>query len=215
MAAINPERVLRVHHWNESLFTFTTTRSPSLRFENGHFVMVGLMVDGKPLSRAYSIVSPNHEEHLEFLSIKVANGPLTSRLQHITPGSELLIGSKPVGTLVLRDLLPGDNLYLFSTGTGLAPFLSIVRDTEVYDRFRRVILIHGVRKASELAYADYIRDELPKHELVGERIAAQLTYYPTVTREPYVSRGRLTELISSGSCFWSSACRRWTQPVIA
>ena len=116
---------------------------------------------------------------------------------------------------MLRDLLPGDNLYLFFTGTGLAPFLSIVRDTEVYDRFRRVILIHGVRKATELAYADYIRDELPKHELVGERIAAQLTYYPTVTREPYVSRGRLTELISSGSCFWSSACRRWTQPVIA
>ncbi|HEX7435433.1 MAG TPA: FAD-binding oxidoreductase, partial [Caldimonas sp.] len=128
MAAFDTETVLWVHHWNESLFTFTTTRSQSLRFESGHFVMVGLEVDGKPLMRAYSIASAHYEEHLEFFSIKVPHGPLTSRLQHLQVGDKVLIGRKPTGTLVLTDLLPGRNLYLFATGTGLAPFMSIIRD---------------------------------------------------------------------------------------
>ncbi len=201
MAGIGAEQVLGVRHWNDTLFSFTTTRSRDLRFENGHFVMVGLEVEGKPLMRAYSIASPNYEDYLEFFSIKVADGALTSRLQHIQPDDELLIGRKPVGTLVLRDLLPGENLYMFSTGTGLAPFLSLIRDPEVYERFDKVILVHGVRTVSELAYAEFIRDELPRHELLGEEIAEKLIYYPTVTREPYQNRGRLTDLIETGKLF--------------
>ena len=201
MANLGTEQVLSVRHWNDTLFSFTTTRSPELRFENGHFVMVGLEVEGRPLMRAYSIASANYEDHLEFFSIKVQDGPLTSRLQHLKANDNILIGRKPVGTLVLRDLKPGQNLYMFSTGTGLAPFLSLIRDPELYDRFEKIVLVHGVRLVSELAYADYIRDELPKHELLGEEIAAKLIYYPTVTREPYRNRGRLTDLIENGQLF--------------
>jgi ferredoxin--NADP+ reductase len=201
MAAFGSEQVLSVRHWNDTLFSFTTTRSRDLRFENGHFVMVGLEVEGKPLMRAYSIASPNYEDHLEFFSIKVPDGPLTSRLQHLKANDNILIGRKPVGTLVLRDLKPGENLYLFSTGTGLAPFMSLVRDPELYERFEKIVLVHGVRLVSELAYADYIRDELPKHEYLGEEIARKLIYYPTVTREPFRNRGRLTDLIESGRLF--------------
>jgi ferredoxin--NADP+ reductase len=201
MAALSTERVLSVHHWNETLFSFKTTRDRALRFENGHFVMVGLEVEGRPVTRAYSIASPNYEDHLEFLSIKVPDGLLTSRLQHIEPGNDLLISRKPVGTLVVHDLLPGKYLYLFSTGTGLAPFLSIIRDPEVYERFQKVVLVHGVRFVSELAYADFIEDELPKHELLGDVISEKLIYYPTVTREPFQNRGRLTDLIESGKLF--------------
>lgn len=201
MASLGTERVLSVRHWNDSLFSFTTTRDRALRFENGHFVMVGLEVDGKPLMRAYSIASPNYEDHLEFLSIKVQDGPLTSRLQHVGPGDDLLISRKPVGTLVVHDLLPGENLYLFSTGTGLAPFMSIIRDPEVYERFDKVVLVHTVRVVSELAYADFISDELPKHEFLGDMIAEKLIYYPTVTREPFLNRGRLTDLIETGKLF--------------
>jgi ferredoxin--NADP+ reductase len=201
MANIAAEQVLSVRHWNDSLFSFTTTRSRELRFENGHFVMVGMEVEGKPLMRAYSIASPNYEDHLEFFSIKAPGGALTSRLQHVRPNDELLIGRKPVGTLVLRDLKDGENLYMLATGTGLAPFLSLIRDPEVYERFDKVVLVHGVRTVSELAYADYIRDELPNHELLGAEIAEKLIYYPTVTREPYVNRGRLTDLIESGKLF--------------
>jgi ferredoxin--NADP+ reductase len=201
MATIGTERVLSVRHWNDTLFSFTTTREQSLRFENGHFVMVGLEVEGRPLMRAYSIASPNYADHLEFLSIKVPDGPLTSRLQHLTPGDDLLISRKPVGTLVIHDLLPGDNLYLFATGTGLAPFMSIIRDPEVYERFQKVVLLHGVRTISELAYSDYITEELPKHEFLGEEIAEKLIYYPTVTREPFRNRGRITAHIESGKLF--------------
>jgi ferredoxin--NADP+ reductase len=201
MANIAAEQVLSVRHWNDSLFSFTTTRSRELRFENGHFVMVGMEVEGKPLMRAYSIASPNYEDHLEFFSIKAPGGALTSRLQHVRPNDELLIGRKPVGTLVLRDLKDGENLYMLATGTGLAPFLSLIRDPEVYGRFDKVVLVHGVRTVSELAYADYIRDELPNHELLGAEIAEKLIYYPTVTREPYINRGRLTDLIDSGKLF--------------
>jgi len=198
MAAYAHERVLDVHHWNESLFSFKTTRDPALRFENGHFVMLGLDVGGRPLTRAYSIASANHEDHLEFLSIKVADGPLTSRLQHLKPGDSILVSRKPTGTLVIDDLRPGRRLYLLGTGTGLAPFLSIIRDPMTYERFERVVLVHGVRQVSELAYGDYIRHELPRHEYFGENAREQLIYYPTVTREPYVNRGRITALIESG-----------------
>ncbi len=201
MATLATERVLSVHHWNESLFSFRTTRDPGLRFENGHFVMIGLPVDGKPLLRAYSIASANHEEHLEFFSIKVPDGPLTSRLQHLKEGDELIVSRKPTGTLVLHDLRPGTNLYLFSTGTGLAPFMSIIQDPETYERFEKIVLVHGVRQVSELAYSRYIQEELPQHEYFGELIANQLIYYPTVTREPYRNRGRLTDLITSGKLF--------------
>ncbi len=198
MNRLSTERVIDVHHWNETLFSFRTSRNPGLRFRNGHFVMIGLPVEDKPLMRAYSIASANHEEHLEFFSIKVPNGPLTSRLQHLQPGDEIIIGSKPVGTLVVDDLNDGRNLYLFATGTGLAPFMSIIKDVEIYERFEKVVLVHGVRQVSELAYADYIQQELPQHEFLGELIRDQLLYYPTVTREPFRNRGRLTDLVTSG-----------------
>jgi ferredoxin/flavodoxin---NADP+ reductase len=198
MASFEPERVLSVHHWNDTLFSFTTTRSQALRFENGHFVMIGLPVDGKPLMRAYSIVSANYEEHLEFLSIKVQNGPLTSRLQHLKVGDEVLVGRKPTGTLVITDLVPGKNLYLFSTGTGLAPFMSIIRDPETYAKFDKVILVHGVRLKSELAYDELINQELPGNEFFGDDVKQKLIYYPTVTREPFRNQGRIPALISSG-----------------
>ncbi|WP_038053072.1 ferredoxin--NADP reductase [Thioalkalivibrio sp. ALJ1] len=198
MAACDPQEVLSVHHWNDTLFSFKTTRDPGLRFENGHFVMIGLEVEGKPLLRAYSIVSPNHEEYLEFLSIKVPDGPLTSRLQHINEGDQLLVSRKATGTLVIHDLLPGKNLYLFGTGTGLAPYMSIIRDPETYERFEKVILVHGVRFKSELAYQEYLTEELPNHEYLGELAQEQLLYYPTVTREDFVHKGRITDLIENG-----------------
>jgi ferredoxin--NADP+ reductase len=201
MSKYHKETVLSVHHWNESLFSFTTTRRSGLRFRNGHFLMIGLEVDGKPLVRAYSVVSPNYEEHLEFLSIKVPDGPLTSRLQGIQVGDSILVSEKSVGTLVLDDLNSGKHLYLFSTGTGLAPFMSIVRDPETYERFEKVVLIHGVRTVSELAYGDYLRHELPKHEFLGDMVREQLIYYPTVTREAFTHTGRLTTAIQSGQLF--------------
>lgn len=199
MSAFNSETVLDVHHWNDTLFSFKTTRDPALRFRNGHFVMIGLEVDGKPLVRAYSVASANYEEHLEFLSIKVPNGPLTSRLQHLKPGDKVLIGRKPTGTLVIDDLLPGRHLYLFGSGTGLAPFLSIVRDPETYERYEKVVLVHGVRLVSELAYADWLQNGLPADEFLGEQVRSKLIYYPTVTREPFRNQGRITDLIESGA----------------
>lgn len=201
MSAFNEERVLSVHHWTDRLFTFTCTRDPGLRFSNGHFTMIGLKVNGKPLLRAYSIVSPNYEEHLEFLSIKVPDGPLTSRLQHIQVGDSVIVGKKPTGTLVTDYLLPGKRLYLLGTGTGLAPFMSIIRDPEVYERFEQVILVHGVREVDELAYHDLLTKHLPEHEFLGELITNQLLYYPTVTRQAYRNMGRITELIESGKMF--------------
>ncbi|MBP6626366.1 MAG: ferredoxin--NADP reductase [Arenimonas sp.] len=198
MSVYATERVLTVRHWNQDYFSFTTTRDDGLRFENGQFVMIGLEVEGRPLMRAYSIASANWEEHLEFFSIKVPNGPLTSRLQHIQPGDDLLVSRKPTGTLLISDLHPGRNLYLLATGTGLAPFLGIVKDPEVYERFERVILTHGVREAKDLAYRDYIQRELPRHEHLGELIAKQLLYYPAVSRESFQNHGRLTDLMASG-----------------
>lgn len=201
MAQLGVEQVLSVHHWNESLFSFRTTRSPGLRFENGQFVMMGLEVDGRPLTRAYSVASPNYEDHLEFFSIKVPNGPLTSRLQHLKAGDPILVSKKPTGTLIIHDLLPGKRLFLFSTGTGLAPFLSLIQDPEVYERFEKVILVHGVRTVSELAYRDFIADQLTQHEYIGDEVKEKLIYYPTVTREPFDNQGRLTDLVESGKLF--------------
>jgi ferredoxin/flavodoxin---NADP+ reductase len=198
MKAMHEEKVLTVHHWTDRLFTFTTTRDPTLRFSNGHFTMIGLKVNDKPLLRAYSIVSANYEEHLEFLSIKVPDGPLTSRLQHIQPGDSVIVGRKPTGTLVIDYLLPGKRLYLLCTGTGLAPFMSIVRDPETYEKFEQVILVHGVRIVDELAYHDLLVKHLPAHEFLGELVTSKLRYYPTVTREAYRNMGRITELIETG-----------------
>jgi ferredoxin--NADP+ reductase len=195
------EKVLSVNHWNDTLFSFKTTRQDGLRFENGQFVMIGLEVDGRPLARAYSVASPNYDEHLEFLSIKVQDGPLTSRLQHIKVGDKLLVSRKPTGTLVIHDLKPAKNLYLFSTGTGLAPYMSLIQDIEVYDRFEKVILVHGVRKVDDLAYKDFIENELPKNEFFGDEVKNKLIYYPTVTREAFKNEGRLTDLIKSGKLF--------------
>ncbi|MBJ7314384.1 ferredoxin--NADP reductase [Rugamonas sp. CCM 8940] len=201
MSNMNEERVLSVHHWTDRLFSFTTTRDPALRFSNGHFTMIGLRVEGKPLLRAYSIVSANYEDHLEFLSIKVPEGPLTSRLQHIKVGDTVIVGRKPTGTLVADYLLPGKRLYLLSTGTGLAPFMSIVRDPDVYEKFDQIILVHGVRQVDELAYHDLLVEHLPNHEFLGDMVTSKLRYYPTVTREAYRNTGRVTDLMASGKLF--------------
>jgi ferredoxin--NADP+ reductase len=201
MSALHEETVLSVHHWTDRLFSFTTTRDPALRFSNGHFTMIGLKLEGKPLLRAYSIVSANYEEHLEFLSIKVPDGPLTSRLQHIQAGDTIIVGKKPTGTLLCDYLLPGKRLYMLATGTGLAPFMSIVRDPDTYDRFEQVVLVHGVREVDELAYHDLLGKQLPEHEFLGELVRDKLKYYPTVTREAFVNQGRITELIESGKLF--------------
>jgi ferredoxin--NADP+ reductase len=198
MSAFNEERVLSVHHWTDRLFTFKTTRDQSLRFSNGHFTMIGLRVNDKPLLRAYSIVSANYEEHLEFLSIKVEEGPLTSHLQHIKVGDSIIVGRKPTGTLVTDYLLPGKRLYMFATGTGLAPFMSIVRDPDTYERYERIVLVHGVRTIDELAYHDLLVEHLPSHEFLGDTVSTQLQYYPTVTREEYRNMGRIPDLIESG-----------------
>ena len=202
------ETVLDVRHWTDAYFSFTTTRDDGFRFDNGQFVMIGLEVeqaDGsrKPLMRAYSIASANWEEQLEFFSIKVADGPLTSRLQHIVPGDTILIGRKPTGTLLISDLHPGRNLYLLGTGTGLAPWLAVIKDPETYERFDKVILCHGVRGAGDLAYRDYIERELPNHELLGDVIREKLRYYPAVSREDFAyggrnHRGRITDQLESG-----------------
>lgn len=209
MSALQTETVTHVHHWTDTLFSFRTTRSKSFRYQNGQFVMIGLELNGKPLLRAYSVVSPNYEEELEFLSIKVANGPLTQHLQHLKVGEQILVGAKATGTLLADNLLPGRNLYLIGTGTGLAPFMSLARDPEVYERFEKVVLVHGVRHAAELAYADQIAHDLPQHELIGEMVAKQLLYYPTVTREQFHHRGRITDLAASGQMFADLDLPRW------
>ncbi len=200
-ANLSEQTVLEVHHWTDRLFSLTLTRDPSFRFDNGQFAMIGLMVDGKPMLRAYSMASPNHAETLEFLSIKVQDGPLTSRLQHVQPGDKVLVGRKPTGTLLLDNLRPGRTLYMFATGTGLAPFLSLVADPDLYDRFEHAVLTHTCRRVTELAYADHLTEYLPNHEFLGEDVRAKLIYYPTTTREPFKHQGRITSLIESGQLF--------------
>jgi ferredoxin--NADP+ reductase len=195
------ETVTKVHHWNDTLFSFNTTRNQGLRFKNGHFTMIGLEIDNKPLLRAYSIASANYEEEMEFFSIKVQDGPLTKHLQNLKVGDEILVGTKPVGTLIADHLIPGKNLYLLSTGTGLAPFMSIIKDPEIYEQFDNVILTHGVRETSELAYKDFIEKELPNNEYFGDVVREKLKYYPTVTREEFRNQGRLTDLVESGKLF--------------
>ena len=201
MSGFYHETVLDVRHWTDTLFSFTTTRNPAFRYENGQFTMIGIEADGKPLMRAYSMVSPNYHENLEWLSIKVPNGPLTSRLQNIKAGDTILVSKKPVGTLIIDNLTPGKRLYLLSTGTGLAPFMSIIADPMTYERFEHVVLVHGCRYVAELAYADRINKELPNHEFLGELVREKLIYYPTVTREPFEHCGRITDLIVSGKLF--------------
>ena len=198
MAETHKETVIDVHHWSDRLFTIKTTRDPSLRFRNGEFAMVGIEVDGKPLMRAYSMASSNYEDFLEFYSIKVPDGPLTSRLQHIKVGDELIVSKKPTGTLLWDHLRPGKHLYLLGTGTGLAPYLSIIKDPEVYENFEKVILVHGCRYINELTYQELITRQLQDNEYFGEDVKAKLIYYPAVTREPFKNYGRITTLIDSG-----------------
>ncbi len=200
-SAFYTERVTWVRHWTSSLFSLRTTRDPGLRFASGQFVMLGIEIAGKPLLRAYSIASAAWADDLEFYSIKVADGPLTSHLQKISVGDEILIGKKPTGTLILDGLRPGRNLYLLGAGTGLAPFLSLTRDPEVYERFDRVIVTHTVREAADLSYRELLSKGLANDPDLGELIAPKLIYYPTVTREPFVTRGRITDLIASGKLF--------------
>ena len=195
------ERVTYVRHWTETLFTLRTTRDPGFRFVSGQFVMLGLEVNGKPLLRAYSIASAYYADELEFYSIKVPDGPLTSRLMNIREGDEILIGKKPTGTLILDGLRPGKNLYMLGTGTGLAPWLSLVRDPEVYERFEKVIVTHTVREVADLNYREFLSHDLPNDPDLGEMIAPKLIYYPSVTREPFVHQGRITDLIESGQLF--------------
>lgn len=198
MAGFITETVTSVKHWNDTLFSFTTSRDASFRFKNGHFIMMGLEHEGKPLMRAYSIASANYEEELEFFSIKVPDGPLTSKLQKIKVGDEILLSKKPTGTLILDNLLSGRNLYLISTGTGLAPFMSIIKDPETYEQYDKVILTHGTRFISELAYKDMINEELPQNEFFGEMVKDKLIYYPTVTRDDFETQGRITDALESG-----------------
>lgn len=199
MSELLKEKVIAVHHWTKDLFTFRTTRRANFRFKNGHYTMIGLARDdGRPLLRAYSFTSANYDDYLEFFSIKVANGPLTSRLQHIKVGDEILVHSKSTGTLLVDNLSPAKHLYLLSTGTGLAPFMSIIKDPDVYEKFDKVILTHGVRYINELAYQQYITQELPQNEHIGDLVKNKLIYYPTVTREKYKTNGRITDLLKIG-----------------
>ena len=196
--ALLKEKVIEIHHWTDKTFSFKTTRDMSFRFKNGEFAMIGLEIDGKPLLRAYSVVSPNHEDHLEFLSIKVPNGPLTSKLQHIKIDDQIIVNSKPTGTLVCDYLLPGRNLFLFSTGTGLAPFMSIVRDPETYEKFEKIILTHTVRTSKELAYKDLLTN-LNKDEIYSEVTKNNFIYFNTVTREKWDNEGRITDWIKENT----------------
>lgn len=198
MSNLLAETVTGVRHWTDSLFSFTATRDPAFRFLSGQFTMIGLEVDGKPLLRAYSMASAHYDEQLEFFSIKAPNGPLTSRLQHLQPGDPLLVGRKAVGTLVQDSLIPGRTLFLLGTGTGLAPFASIIRDPDVYDRFERIVLVHGCREVAELAYGEEIVSHLETDELLGDLVRGKLLYYPTVTREPFRNHGRITTLLETG-----------------
>ena len=200
------QTVTAVRHWTDSLFSFRVTRPASLRFRSGEFVMIGLLGDnGKPLLRAYSIASPNWDEELEFYSIKVPDGPLTSKLQHIKPGDEIILRPKPVGTLVLDALLPGKRLWFLATGTGIAPFASLMRDPETFERYEQVVMMHTCRTAQELSYGRELVETL-KHdpllgEIYGEDFASRLIYYPTTTREASPRMGRITDNLTSGKVF--------------
>ncbi len=198
MATINTETVLTVRHWTDTLFSFTATRNPGFRFISGQFTMIGLEVEGRPLLRAYSMCNANHEEQLEFFSIKVPNGPLTSRLQKLAVGDKILVGGKPTGTLIQDNLLPGKTLYLLATGTGLAPFVSIIKDPDTYERYDHIVLAHGCRAVAELGYGELIVNGLLADEFFGELAREKLLYYPTATREAFRNTGRITTLLETG-----------------
>ncbi len=200
-AALTVETVRDVRHWNEHLFSFSITRPNSFRFRSGEFVMLGLPGSQRPLLRAYSIASPAYAEELEFLSIKVPGGPLTSQLALINPGGELFLGRKPTGTLVADALLPGKRLFLLATGTGLAPFLSLIRDPDIYDRFGQIVVVHSVRRVADLAYRSELEGQLADDPLVRDQALLQLSYIPTVTREPFHTSGRIGALMESGELF--------------
>lgn len=200
-AALSVETVTAVRHWNEHLFSFAITRPPSFRFRSGEFVMIGLPDGKRPLLRAYSIASPAYAEELEFLSIKVADGPLTSRLQTIVEGDPMFLGKKPTGTLVSDALLPGRRLFLLSTGTGLAPFLSVARDPDIYEMFDEVVIVHSVRRVSDLAFREALEARLADDPLVGDVAVEKLRYLPTVTREDFPTRRRIGALIDDGALF--------------
>ncbi|MDE8345255.1 MAG: ferredoxin--NADP reductase [Acidocella sp.] len=198
MATIYSETIKTVRHWTDTLFSFTATRNPGFRFISGQFTMIGLSIEGRPLLRAYSMCSANHEDDLAFFSIKVPSGPLTSHLQKIVPGDTLLVGAKATGTLIQDNLLPGKTLYLLGTGTGLAPFVSIIKDPDTYDRYDHIVLAHGCRTIAELGYGEQIVSDLLADEFFGDIAAGKLLYYPTVTREPFRNTGRLTDLLAAG-----------------
>jgi ferredoxin--NADP+ reductase len=196
------QAVTKVTHWTDRLFSFRVTRPAALRFRSGEFVMIGLMDErGKPLLRAYSIASPSWDEELEFYSIKVPDGPLTSRLQHIQPGDEIILRPKPVGTLVVDALLPGKRLWFLATGTGIAPFASLMRDPEVYEKFEQVIMMHTCREVAELEYGRQLVAGLHDDPLIGEMVQGKLRYYPTTTREDFHHMGRVTDNLASGKVF--------------
>ncbi|WP_172329440.1 ferredoxin--NADP reductase [Mangrovicoccus sp. HB161399] len=205
------QTVTAVTHWSDTLFSFRVTRPRSLRFRSGEFAMIGLLKDdGKPLLRAYSIASPSWDDELEFYSIKVPDGPLTSRLQKIEAGDQIILRPKPVGTLVHDALLPGKRLWLVATGTGVAPFASILRDPETWERFDRVVLAHTCRHASELAYGAKIVSDLPEDPLIGELVGDKLSYYPTTTRDPSPVTGRISDHIRTGEVFSRLGLPAWT-----
>lgn len=199
--SVTEESVLAVHHWTDELFSLRLTRPASFRFRSGEFVMLGLMVEGKPLLRAYSIASPSWDDGLDFYSIKVADGPLTSRLQHVKPGDSVMLGKKPTGTLVLDALTPGKRLFMFSTGTGVAPFASLAREPEAYDKFDQIVLTHTCRNVADLDYGRKLIEDLKEDPLVGELVGPKLTYYASTTREDFTHKGRITDLISGGKLF--------------
>lgn len=198
---VTAERVLDVRHWTEDLFSFRLSRPASFRFRSGEFVMLGLMVDERPLLRAYSIASPAWDDGLDFYSIKAPNGPLTSRLQRIAPGDTVLLGKKPTGTLVLDALTPGKRLYMLSTGTGIAPFASLLREPETYEKFDQVVLTHTCRNVFDLAYGAALIEELKNDPLVGGVAPQKVVYYSTTTREGFIRKGRITDLIANGKLF--------------
>lgn len=203
-------KVLETQHYTDRLFRFRTERPDSLRFRSGEFIMIGLpKEDGKPLLRAYSIASPSWEENLEFYSIKVPDGPLTSRLQKIGEGDEILMGKKPVGTLVLDALKPGKRLWLISTGTGVAPFASLIRDPEVYEQFDEVILTHTCRQVAELDYSRNLVEETLGHDILGDMAAGKLRYFASTTQEPSNHMGRVTDLVEGGGLFETLGLPHW------
>ena len=196
------QTVTAVTHWTDRLFSFRVTRPRSLRFRSGEFVMIGLLGEnGKPLLRAYSIASPAWDDELEFYSIKVPDGPLTSRLQHIKPGDEIILRPKPVGTLVHDALLPGSRLWFLATGTGFAPFASLLREPETWEKYGTVIMMHTCREVAELEYGRRLVEALHDDPLIGEMVAGKLHYYPTTTREPFATMGRITDNLTSGKVF--------------